>query len=92
MKGATPQIRNFFYQKTGVFWAGFFGKKTHLPKIEEEQIIHLQQLFRFGGQRIRIFLSILALLLYIFTKISVGFVLFSSQSNMNEIQVFERYD
>ena len=27
---------------------------------------------RFGGQRIRVFLSCLSLLLYIFTKISVG--------------------
>ena len=27
---------------------------------------------RFGGQRIRVFLSVLALLLYVFTKISVG--------------------
>lgn len=27
---------------------------------------------RFGGQRIRVFLSILALLLYVFTKISVS--------------------
>ena len=27
---------------------------------------------RFGGQRIRIYLSVLALLLYVFTKISVG--------------------
>ena len=37
------------------------------------KLIHLRLFFRFGGQRIRIFLSILALLLYIFTKISVGF-------------------
>ncbi len=27
---------------------------------------------RFGGQRIRVYLSILALLLYVFTKISVS--------------------
>lgn len=27
---------------------------------------------RFGGQRIRIYLSVLALLLYVFTKISVS--------------------
>ena len=29
---------------------------------------------RFGGQRIRIYLSVLALILYIFTKISVSFL------------------
>ena len=27
---------------------------------------------RFGGQRIRVYLSVLAILLYVFTKISVG--------------------
>ena len=30
---------------------------------------------RFGGQRIRVYLSVLALILYVFTKISVGYVL-----------------
>ena len=40
---------------------------------QQPKIIHLQLLWRFGGQRIRVFLSILALLLYIFTKISVSF-------------------
>ena len=29
---------------------------------------------RFGGQRIRVYLSVLALLLYVFTKISVSIV------------------
>ena len=28
---------------------------------------------RFGGQRIRVYLSVLALILYVFTKISVSF-------------------
>ena len=30
---------------------------------------------RFGGQRIRVYLSVLAILLYVFTKISVGVTL-----------------
>lgn len=32
---------------------------------------------RFGGQRIRVYLSVLALLLYVFTKISVSYTIFS---------------
>ena len=35
---------------------------------------------RFGGQRIRIYLSVLALLLYVFTKISVSLAVFLQSS------------
>ena len=31
---------------------------------------------RFGGERIRVYLAVLALLLYVFTKVSVSFSLF----------------
>ena len=41
---------------------------------QHPKIIPTKLICRFGGQRIRVFLSILALLLYIFTKISVGFM------------------
>ena len=37
---------------------------------------------RFGGQRIRVYLSVLAILLYVFTKISVGVTL-TQRSTLN---------
>ena len=40
---------------------------------------------RFGGQRIRIYLSVLALLLYVFTKISVNFKQISKQMTHSEL-------
>ena len=57
---------------------------------QQPKIIHLQLLWRFGGQRIRVFLSILALLLYIFTKISVGFNLYFIPFHKNDMQLVLR--
>ncbi len=40
-------------------------------KIEKKNVQKIYRIGRFGGQRIRILLSVLALLAYVFTKISV---------------------
>jgi len=37
---------------------------------------------RFGGERIRVYLAFLALILYVFTKVSVSFILYMYSARM----------
>ena len=47
-----------------------FAQAQNTHKIWTRRLLSLRRL-RFGGQRIRVYLAVLALLLYVFTKISV---------------------
>ena len=60
------------YMSSGVFTMPEYLRYKSIDLDYIHQSLNVARL-RFGGQRIRVYLSVLALLLYVFTKISVRF-------------------
>ena len=60
------------YMSSGVFTMPEYLRYKAIDLDYIHQSLNVARL-RFGGQRIRVYLSVLALLLYVFTKISVRF-------------------